>query len=476
MSESKQRGSNGPKATGSANVSDNQNKKDPAGNAGTANAKSPAPPAGKPSTPSAAAGAKGSAQAPSPPRSGQSTGAGQSRHGGRGLALLALLVAVVAFGASGYLWHLFDQANQRAASDTRLTAALDQAAQNAAALGALEAALGERVSEQAAAREQGFANLTEKLAAAEKQLSTAQQEATQELVTRIENLQLAQRGLNETLETLRETVASGGDTNAWTLSEVDYLLQIADHRLRFQQDVDSSLAALTLARQRLGAVNEMAFNPVLVLLDEEIAKLKGVDQTDVTAIAGQMTALAEKASALPVRNDMRTEAIKSKALAERKALQEGGAQSVAEGDNWLGAVASKAWGEMKNLVVVRHERREAPPLIAPDEEYFLAENLRLKIEAARLALLLGDGAVYQESLGMAQKWISTYYEPADDNVISVQKEIKALQQVEVNPYLPDISQSKRAFQDVMNHRQPLRPLATEGRSNPTADAAPEGQG
>jgi hypothetical protein len=61
----------------------------------------------------------------------------------------------------------------------------------------------------------------------------------------------------------------------------------------------------------------------------------------------------------------------------------------------------------------------------------------------------------------------------------VVREIKALQQVELHPYLPDVSRVLTAFNDAMAVRQPVRTLPTEpGPARdpaPAADGAAEGQ-
>ena len=58
-----------------------------------------------------------------------------------------------------------------------------------------------------------------------------------EVDNRIQNLQLAQRNLLTTLDNVKAVVARGGDVNAFPLSEVEYLLRLADYKLRLQQDI-----------------------------------------------------------------------------------------------------------------------------------------------------------------------------------------------------------------------------------------------
>jgi uroporphyrin-3 C-methyltransferase len=326
------------------------------------------------------------------------------------------------------------------------------------------------VSEQLAAATQTVA---ESLQTAEAQMATLRAEIRGEQKTlaermqaQVDSLQLTQRGLGQSVELVRETMASGGDRNAWTLSEVDYLLQIAAHRLRYQEDVQGALSALVLALQRLNTVDELAFAPVQVILNEEIAALRSAKQLDRAGLAQTLAELADKAYALPLRNDARTQVIKEQAAAKRAGMK---ADVDTAQAGWLKDAASSAWGEIKDLVVVRHERREAAPLIAPEEEYFLAQNLRLKVEQARLAALLADGSSYQESLETARGWLELYFDNDDEGVVAARDEIKQLQQVELHPYLPDISRSLRTFRDIMETRKPLKTFPDEN-----IDAAGEG--
>lgn len=99
-----------------------------------------------------------------------------------------------------------------------------------------------------------------------------------------------------------------------------------------------------------------------------------------------------------------------------------------------------------------------PPLIAPEEEFFLAQNLALQIEAARLAVLREDGAIFQDSLNMALEWIDSYFETGDERVAKVVDELRTLQKVELHPYVPDVSRVSRAFKEVMDTRQPLKTM------------------
>jgi uroporphyrin-3 C-methyltransferase len=110
-------------------------------------------------------------------------------------------------------------------------------------------------------------------------------------------------------------------------------------------------------------------------------------------------------------------------------------------------------------VSIRKERSSGPPLIAVEEEYFLYQNLRLQLEAMRLALLSGDAANYQDSNELARNWMQTYFDTSDESVKAFLSELQALQAIKFNPYIPDISGTLKAFEEVMAQRSPVRSMA-----------------
>ena len=72
---------------------------------------------------------------------------------------------------------------------------------------------------------------------------------------------------------------------------------------------------------------------------------------------------------------------------------------------WLLAVFAAAV-----TVVVRKVEAPEPPLLPPQQAWFLRENLKLRLLNARLALLTRDEAGYREDLRVAQTWIQRYFD------------------------------------------------------------------
>lgn len=305
--------------------------------------------------------------------------------------------------------------------------------------------------------------LTGNLQALKDQVSGNQDERRKtlaELDNRIENLQLAQRNLLTTLDNVKAVVAQGGDVNAFPLAEVGHLLRIADYKLRLQRDVNGGLEALTIAEQRLAGVNEAAFSGVQQMIKENITNLRGVSLPDRSALAQKLVALEEQLDELPLKGHGEIAGLKEKV----KPRPVSGAPPE-EGPGWWEQASAVALGHLKDIVVIRRERSNAAPLIAIEEEYFLRQNLRMELEAMRIALLTNDVNSYQVSDSTARKWLEIYFDGQNPQVAAFINELDALKAIKLNPYLPDLSGTLRAFAEVMERRQPVRSVSVpEGQS------------
>lgn len=440
---------------------------------------------------------------------------------GRGMAWLALLVGLGAGGGSGYLWYLWqqDQAAQqqdKAAQASRLDQAIKQAiAQRDPEFQALKAQV-QQLQELKAGLDQAHANAQ---ALKEQQLGltgdlqplknamelhkgeneiikgemkllreshdahkTSVQKQNDELGARlqgdenrlakqneqIQNLKLGQTGLTEQLEIVKTLVAKGGDVNAFPLAEVDYLLRLADTKLKLERNVAAARLALDVAQQRLKAVNESSMDSVQTMLGETIASLRGVKLPDFSALAHKVAAMQKEINGLPLRITSGVPDIKNR-------VKPAGAAAVSDDANrpWWDRGSEAVWNQFKDIVVIRRVRSDAPPLIALEEEFFLRQNLRLELESLRTALLRGDAESYRESHEQINQWVETYFDTQDKRGAAFLAELKALQTVEFTPYIPDLTGLNQAFSEAMAHRQPIRTLG-KAPAAPAESAASEG--
>lgn len=382
----------------------------------------PAPAAKKPAAPAA------------PPPAKPAAG------GGGALGGLALLVALAAAGGAGFLgyqWYQGRAAQQQQVADidARIAAALQKgAADTSSAVAKLQ-------SELDAARSE--------LAAQAQRAADAQAGKLKDMGDKVEGLVLGQRGLLAEVEAAK-TAAAKGDLNALTLSEVSYLLRVADHKLHFEADPAGALEALQVAEQRLAAANELAFAGVQKMLAENIATVRGVKLPDYAGIAHRIIELEGRVDVLAVKPDIQVENLKARVKPQLdSAVPEGEAP-------WYERMAENAWNQVKDIVVIRHERTHTQPLMTPKESFFLHQNLRLNLEAMRLALLRDDAVAYQESAQLVVAWLGQYFDQSDADVQQLTKDVQALAAVQLKPYVPDIHGTVKAFGEILSRRQPVR--------------------
>lgn len=279
--------------------------------------------------------------------------------------------------------------------------------------------------------------------------------ALADLDNRLENLQLVQRNLLTNLDNVRTLVARGGDINALVLSEIEYLLRMAQHKLNLQRDVAGAIEALQAAAKRLNSIDEDSFQAVQRMVEENITTLKGVDLPDLSALAHQILEMEEQLTELPLRIDTQLAELREKV---KPRLSAGDAPADSELPWWERA-SDVALRQLKDIVVVRNERSDNLPLLAPDEEYFLLQNLRMELQAMRVALLNNDVTNYLKSDAMARKWVHTYFDTENEQVQAFLTQLEKLQDVKLDPFIPDVSDTLQTFQEVMENRTPLRSLA-----------------
>lgn len=425
---------------------------------------------------------------------------------GRGLAGFALLIALAAVIGGGYLWYLWQQ--DQASQASRLSAAIKQATaprdvevqslktqlQQLQELQALKPSL-----EEARTTISGLAGNVQPLKDAlelqkgentvlkdqmkllrdsqdleKAELQKRKQEMAKEIAQQqgqlaqlseqSKNLQLTTNGLAEQLDALKMAITKGGDVNAFPLAEVEYLLRLADTKLRIERNVPSALVALQTAQQRLKSVDERALAPIQTMIGESIGHLHGVKLPEISGLAHKLVEMEEQVKNLPIKINSEVPDIKNK-------IKPGTKVTISDDPEqpWWDRTGEAVWNQFKSIVVIRRARSDAPPLIGVEEEFFLRQNLQLTLESMRAALLRGDAQSYQDSLKLVHTWLNAYFDPQASHVTTFKSELKALEIIDFNPYIPDLTGLNKAFEEIMSQRQPIRAVQ---KATATAEPIP----
>jgi uncharacterized protein HemX len=252
----------------------------------------------------------------------------------------------------------------------------------------------------------------------------------------------------------------------WMLAEVEYLIRIAGHRLLLEKDPHTAITALNQAVQKLTLLSSPALQGVIEQLNRDISELRAISLPDKTRITADLAALSTEIPQWPFSDTGSAPLPSDESVPEQEQAKERG----------LSRTFSKIWADIKGLVTIRRSDEISRPLMDTEQRYFLQQNLRLKLEAARLALLGGHNQPYHDSLEEAVSWLQQYYDASSPLVTDAMARIQKLAVIDLEPPLPSLEQSLLLLQEAAIEIQaqapaPQAPEITE--EMPTdADAAP----
>jgi uncharacterized protein HemX len=114
------------------------------------------------------------------------------------------------------------------------------------------------------------------------------------------------------------------------------------------------------------------------------------------------------------------------------------------------------WEEMKGLVRIRELDTPEPQLLAPAQAYFLRENLKLRLLAARVSLLARDESTFRDDLKASQAWIQKYFDARSPKAVATLASLKQVAETPVAIATPDINTSLAAVRTARAAREKAR--------------------
>ncbi len=325
------------------------------------------------------------------------------------LAKAALLAALAALFFS--LWQWWDQHRRNLELQQVLTDRLsrfDDRSQETALL----ARRAEEIATRHAAK---ITVLEEKL-----QASSAQQEALQTLY-----LELA------------------GRRGEWAVAEVEQLLIIASQQLQLAGNVRPALLALRAADNRLQQLDKPQIISLRKAIEQDIQRLQAVPRVDTVGMSLSLSTLAENIDQLPLVSERHPQE-----TAETVALPDTGP--------WQ-RLTREIWQDLRRTVRIERVDRPEPPLLAPEQSFFLRENLRLRLLAARLALLQREEASYRTDLRLAENWLRRHFDTQDAATRAALVTLQQLAATGITIDIPDISTSLNALSQYKLTQETVRP-------------------
>ena len=336
------------------------------------------------------------------------------KSGGKGLSVVAILVSLLALGGTGYTLYK----DEIVARDSNAELAVD-----IAEIGGSISRIGDSV-----ARLQGQQNSV----VSKEQLTTRILEANSAVDLRFRDVEQNQSDINDSLAKINRDLSSG--VNDFIISEVAQLLKMANNSALFSRDSSSAIKALQLADLQLKELADPRYGLVRRKINEEIGSLELFQQVDTAALSIKLKSLAIRVPDLKLENDVPLLGEVVIELEEEPSTTKGYFKEI--------------WADLVNFISVQRIDQSPKPLLVPEQRYFLDQNIQLQLAKAELGLVQNKEFIYSQSLDTATTWLNDYFDPRDDQVIDVLKQISELKAVKLENELPNISGSYSALQSI----------------------------
>lgn len=332
------------------------------------------------------------------------------------LWVLSLVVAIAAAAGSAYVWQI-----ERQQLQLLQTVQADTA-------GAIQ-----RVDTQASDTQQLQRQL-------DRQNDSANQQQ-QQLQAQVKVLQQQLVSQQKRLQSLSTT-----DRKDWLLAEAEYLMRLASQRLLMGKEIKGALELLSAADAIVLELDDSALFPVREALAEDMAALRAAGRVDLEGLYLQLAAVAKQVDQLRLIEMPQLEAV---------------AKEIQRPENWQQRLESgfqSALETLNHYIQIKRRDDIYQPLLAPEYEAAVRQNIHLMFEQAQMASLSGKQRLYLDSLSKAKKWLGDYYTLDQQSTAAVITMIDqlALQQVAVT--LPDISSSLRSLKSYLQLIHDVKPL------------------
>lgn len=351
---------------------------------------------------------------------------------GTGLSLLALLVALGLGGAGYYFGQL-----ERNDIQQKLTVLKQQIEQKTAV---------------ALPKLTDFELESQKIAQLENRFQTIEQklpEIDRSFIAVANNQNL----LSEAIVKVSQQ-ATAAQPNDWLLSEADFLLTNALRKLMLDNDVETAISLLKVADETLAKVSDAKVKPVRAAINQDLKQLLSVNNVDQNEIMQRLSNLANNIDELSALN------VDFGNVAQDEKVSD-------DVMDWQQNLKKTANSFLNNFVRITPRNKEtSKALLAPNQDIYLRENIRLRLQIAILAVPRQQNALYKQSLEAVSAWVRSYFDTNTELAMNFLKSIDELAEQSIYVDVPNKLASLDLLDKLLN-RQPVEVKKVEIEADKT---------
>lgn len=225
------------------------------------------------------------------------------------------------------------------------------------------------------------------------------------------------------LDELMQSLSRSRDDNL--VVDIESSLRLAQQQAQLTGSSAPLLSALKTADQRIGRAAQPRLAPLQRALSRDIERVQSASLTDTPALLARLDELLRLATRLQPLNAVQHQPRPAAAATAATSRPNTSPSTLA----WWRQQLQRGWqatrDEARKLVRVSRIDHPEAALLAPEQSFFLQENLRLHLLSARLGVLARQTASAQSDLDTVGATLGKYFDP---NAGPTQAVLKLLRQ------------------------------------------------
>lgn len=259
-------------------------------------------------------------------------------------------------------------------------------------------------------------------------------------------------------------LAGAQQPSDWLFSEADFLLNNALRKLVLDNDVDTAISLLKLADETLVKVNNSQANAIRTAINQDLKQLLSLSSVDQNAVMQKLSQLAntvDELQALNVNFDETPE--KSGKLSDDIA-------------DWQQNVEKSATSFLNHFIRISPKQSaDKKELLAPNQDIYLRENIRLRLQLAIMAVPRQQDELYKQSLDAVASWVRSYFDTSAEVTQNFLKSVDELADSSIYVDVPGQLQSLTLLDKYLN-RAPLDVQKVEIEADKAIETMPKAEG
>jgi uroporphyrin-III C-methyltransferase len=213
------------------------------------------------------------------------------------------------------------------------------------------------------------------------------------------------------VEELLASVSRSRDENV--VADVEAAIRVAMQQSALTGSAEPVVATLKQADERLARYNQPRLERVRRAVNRDLDRVKALGLVDISSLTVRLDEAVRLVDELPL---LAQAEVRARGAASARAPAAASAVSAPTGDfrglatQWWQGAGGRIADEIRSLVRVTRIDNPEGMLAAPEQQFFVRENLKLRLLNARLALLSRQFEIAQSDIRSAQAALDRYFE------------------------------------------------------------------